>query len=288
MERKFLIIGGDLRQLKLAEGLKQHGFDVGLFGFDKAYVKDNLHLFGVLEEAIAGADYIVLGLPAVVGDEYVNTPMYAGKLHIDKLLEAISPNVTVFGGMLSDSLMDKAARIGIHIRDYFKREELAILNAIPTAEGAIQIAMEETARTIHGSNALCIGFGRVGKAICKILAGMSANVFVTDTDINAMAWANAYGYKAADELSLCLPHMDLIFNTVPRLVLNREMLTYVNKSSLIIDVASKPGGVDFIAAGELSLNAMWTLSLPGKVAPLTAGMIIMQTILNMIAMHNSQ
>ena len=43
-----------------------------------------------------------------------------------------------------------------------------------------------------------------------------------------------------------------------------------------------PTGVDFAAAQQSGLNVIWALSLPGKVAPRTAGNIIKDTILNMI------
>lgn len=53
---------------------------------------------------------------------------------------------------------------------------MAVLNAIPTAEGAIQIAMEEMPVTIHGSKALVLGFGRVGKTLAKMLDGIGAKL----------------------------------------------------------------------------------------------------------------
>ena len=67
-----------------------------------------------------------------------------------------------------------------------------------------------------------------------------------------------------------------------RQVLDRQTLEQARPDTVIIDLASKPGGVDFEAAKELGLNVIWALSLPGKVAPITAGKIITDTILNII------
>ena len=75
---------------------------------------------------------------------------------------------------------------------------------------------------------------------------------------------------------------DIIFNTIPALVLNRNELIKIRNDALVIDLASKPGGVDFDAAKELGIRVIWALSLPGRVAPVTAGIIIKDTIINMM------
>ena len=64
--------------------------------------------------------------------------------------------------------------------------------------------------------------------------------------------------------------------------LGREELEDLKPDCLILDLASKPGGVDLGAAGELGLTVIWALSLPGKVAPVTAGATIKDTIYNML------
>lgn len=38
-----------------------------------------------------------------------------------------------------------------------------VANAVPTAEGAVQVAMEELPFTLHSARVLILGFGRVGK-----------------------------------------------------------------------------------------------------------------------------
>ena len=49
-----------------------------------------------------------------------------------------------------------------------------------------------------------------------------------------------------------------------------------------MDLASKPGGVDMEAASRLGVRVIWALSLPGKVAPVTAGKIIRDTIYHIL------
>ncbi len=157
-------------------------------------------------------------------------------------------------------------------------------NAIPTAEGAIQIAMEEMPITLHNSNALVLGYGRIGKTLAKMLQGIGANVYVEARKYADVAWIRSYGYKAVSlsELTQTVKDMNVIFNTIPFVVLDNDILKMLNPECLIIDLASKPGGVDFDKAKEIGLKAIWALSLPGKVAPVTAAEFIKDTVFNII------
>ena len=97
-----------------------------------------------------------------------------------------------------------------------------------------------------------------------------------------LAWAEAYGYGAEqiERLDGYLCGYDLVVNTVPVRVLDAERLADLRPGCLVIDLASKPGGVDFEAAVRQGVRAIWALSLPGKVAPVTSGKIIRDTIYN--------
>jgi dipicolinate synthase subunit A len=161
---------------------------------------------------------------------------------------------------------------------------MAILNAIPTAEGAIQIAMEELPITLHNSNVLILGYGRIGKILAKMLHGIGANVYVEARKYADIAWIKSYCYKPVmlNEISQIIGDMNLVVNTIPSLILNCELLNKLNKDCLVIDLASKPGGVDFDKAKEFGIKAIWALSLPGKVAPVTAAEFIKNTVYNII------
>ena len=155
---------------------------------------------------------------------------------------------------------------------------------MPTAEGAIQLALEELPITLHGSACLIIGFGRVGKVLAAYLRGLGANVTVAVRKYADRAWLRAYGYGSADteNLAASLNRFDLLINTVPARVLGQKELACLKRDCLCIDLASKPGGIDLSAAQQLGIRCIWALSLPGKVAPYTSGEIIRDTILNML------
>lgn len=157
-------------------------------------------------------------------------------------------------------------------------------NAIPTAEGAIEIAISETPVTIHGSKCLVLGYGKIGKILTKDLYGMGAITYAAARKYADLAMIEGHGYEPLQMSTLKgrINEFDIIFNTVPALILDDEVLSKVQKDALIIDLASKPGGVDFEAAKKYGLRVIWALSLPGKVAPITSGAIIKDTIMNII------
>lgn len=55
-------------------------------------------------------------------------------------------------------------------------------------------------------------------------------------------------------------------------------LAALRPGSLIVDLASRPGGTDFAAARRLGLTAFHALSLPAACAPETAGEFVAQTV----------
>ncbi len=190
---------------------------------------------------------------------------------------------TVYGGRCSAAVKELAGLYGVRLLDHFEREEEVILNVIPTVEGALQLAMAETPFTLHGARVLVCGFGRIGKLLSRALGALGAEVTVSARKESDFAWCSAFGYESihTDTLSAALAGKQIIFNTVPTLLFDRRVLDRMEGETLLIDLASAPGGVDFDYAAATGKKALQALSLPGKVAPRTAGEIICKTIINM-------
>jgi dipicolinate synthase subunit A len=282
--RKFTIIGGDLRNVHLANLIESDDNEVNILGFNNANFEIKVHEFDDLSNAISGSDIIIGPLPCSNDDELINTPFNKDKIYIKEAFKLMTKNQIFIAGRISDKIKQIANVYNVYAVDILEREEMSVLNAIPTAEGAIQIAMEEMPITLHGSNALVLGFGRVGKVLSKMLLGIGANVYVEARNFADIAWIRSYGYKPVhiSELETVVSSADVIFNTIPHLILNNDVLKKINKNCLVIDLASKPGGVDFRAAGDMGIKTIWALSLPGKVAPVTAAGIIKDTVYNII------
>lgn len=282
--KKFTIIGGDLRNVKLAELIAAQGNSVNIYGFNNAGFEIKIKQSDTLADAINNSDVVIGPIPCSNDNELINAPFHNDKIHIHEVFRCINKNQLFIAGRISEKIVHIAKVFNVYTVDLLEREEMAVLNAIPTAEGAIQIAMEEMPITIHNSNALILGYGRVGKTLAKMLQGIGANVYVEARKYTDFAWIKSYGYKPVllSELSQTVNSINVLFNTIPSIVLNNEVLTALNANCLIIDLASKPGGVDFEKAKEIGLKAIWALSLPGKVAPVTAAEFIKDTAYNII------
>lgn len=282
--KKFSIIGGDLRNVKLAELIAADGNSVNIYGFSDAEFEIKFKQSDTLAEAISGSDVVIGPLPCSNDAENINAPYNNEKIHINEVFKCITKNQLFIAGRISEKIVHMAKVYNVYTVDVLEREEMAVLNSIPTAEGAIQIAMEEMPITLHNSQALILGYGRIGKTLSKMLHGIGANVYVEARKYSDLAWIKSCGYNPVvlSELPQIVKNINVLFNTIPSIVLNKEILELMNPDCLIIDLASKPGGVDFEKAREIGLKAIWALSLPGKVAPVTAAEFIRDTAYNII------
>ena len=270
------VVGGDPRQAALARLLADDGHTVHTFAMERG---EGVRCQPSLE-GIALADCVILPLPAVGEGGRLNAPMCGDPPRLETVLDVLVPGQLLCAGMVSAQLRTMAEERGLLLRDYFAREELAILNAVPTAEGAIQIAMEELPITLHEARVLVVGFGRVGRALAPRLQALGARVTVAARryEQRSLAQSMGLGTERADRLPDWLCGYDLVVNTAPARVLGVEELSALKEGAWVIDLASKPGGVDMAGAAALGVRVVWALSLPGKVAPVPAGRYIMDTV----------
>ena len=235
-----------------------------------------------LKEVIDKSEIIIGPVPLSSNKQDVNMLFSDRKITVEELISSIGDGKILIAGNLYENVYKLIDNKNIKVIDILKREELAVLNAISTAEGTIEIAIKETISTIHGSKILVMGFGRVGKILSKMLKGIGADVYCEARKYSDLAWIKAYGYHPVylRDLDQNLGEFDIIINTIPHLILNERRLNLVKKDCLIIDIASNPGGVDRNAAKNKKIKVIWALSLPGKVAPATSAEYIKETIYN--------
>ena len=286
MSKNFALIGGDLRIINLAKMLAKDNMNVFVYGMEKAEnINDinNLHISKTLEGAISASEIIIGPMPFSSDNIYINTSYSEQKIYITILINAISTK-TLIAGRLPDEVKEILNEKNINYFDFMEQEDLTILNALSTAEGAIQIAMNNSERLLHGMNALILGFGRIAKILAQKLKGLSVNVTCAARKKEDFAWMTSYGYKKLNInlLGENLKYYDIIFNTVPHLIITKEKLKYINNNCILIDLASKPGGFD------QSANFIWALALPGKVAPLTSAQFMKDTIYNIIGQREEE
>ena len=288
---KIGIPGGDMRQAALAKRLSSLGFEVAVWGISKSCDIGDAVRCTELCDVIRSADALVLPLPISRDGVTLNCPLYKGEApRLSEIILLSEPDTVILGGKIDRAFTSKATKKQLSVIDYFECEELQIKNAVPTAEGAVAIALDELPITLFGSKCAVCGYGRVGRATARLLCAMGAHVTVAARKNDQLAWAMVDGCtplrlttSAEGVCSLCeLSSCDVIFNTVPYPIFTAEVLTSLRPDTLIIDLAGDEGGVDRAYAATLGIKTIWALSLPGKVAPFTAASIICDCVLDLL------
>lgn len=270
----FIIIGGDKRMLYAAETLE----NCHLCGFSR--------LIPCAEEIGSDiCDYAVL--PPQKSSDGINIPCpYSDILVPYSILgKVLRPGGTVFTGNICETLKNVCAENGFRLVNYLEREELAVRNAVLTAEGAVAIVINECSHSVSGAGILITGFGRIAKILAKYFVAMGAEVTVACRKPCDREWAGIYGCKAIDitdkaAFVTAVSAAAIILNTVPAGIIGDGEKTAMRKDALYAELASSDG-----ICGEIPSHIKYIAArgLPGKTAPAAAGAIIADTIFNILS-----
>src|SRR5699024_2672039 len=145
-----------------------------------------------------------------------------------------------------------------------------------TAQGAIFLAMEKTSYAIHTAQITVLGFGRIGQTVADRFKKLGANVSIcTDNEAEqARATTQSLSDFSLRDLSRIAAYIDILINTVPAQLINSDLINTLKTQTLIIDLASAPGGTDFNYAKERGIQAILAQRLPSIVAPKTSGVML--------------
>ena len=274
------ILGGDLRQAYLAALLREDGHRIQTFALEQVPPTLSLPCADSLD-GLSQAELVILPMPVTAGsDEILFSPLSVHTVPLTHILRELTPRQWICAGRVSPAVAALFQERGLSIYDYFTREELIVANCVPTAEGAIQLAMEHLPITIHQAKVLVTGCGRVGKLTAQRFAALGAKVSVAARKYEQLAWAECHGFTPVPlvQMPRQLSQYQIILNTVPALLFGPEELAALAPECLVLDLASNPGGVDMQSAERLGRKVIHALSLPGKVAPASAGQIIRDAI----------
>ncbi|MBR7133464.1 MAG: hypothetical protein IKD04_08020 [Clostridia bacterium] len=265
--KKITVVGGDNRLKIVKEKLEAGGYAV-----------DTLGLYPEESGDIKSSQIVVLPVPTTKDGLNVFTPLSHRKIP----LSYISENTASHQLILSCNYLFE----GRQCVDYGSLDSYALLNSVPTAEGAIKLAIENTPYTLWKSSVLVIGYGRVGKLLADRLKAFGCNVTVSarkPADF-AMLEALGFSYINTEQLSSVPLNYQIIFNTVDVEVIANEALEKCS-SDLIIDLSTK-GGLSLKFAEECGIKALKAPGLPGLIAPKTAAEILCNTLTYIINSYN--
>lgn len=282
MKNRYLVLGGDLRNVKLAGMLADDGNRVYSFGQDRSdEILDDgrIEKCTSLKTAMEKAQVIIGPVPFSSNEDFINAPFAHDKIMIDDLMKSNKSKIFI-SGSIKDDLKKQLDEKYMEVIDIMKRDDLAILNTIATAEGTIEVAIKNTDKILQGSRVLILGFGRVGKIVANKFSKMSAIVTCAARKVSDLAWIKAYGYNSLNinDMLYDLKEFDIIINTVPQTILRERELKHIDAEALLIDLASSPGGIDGKIAKSMGLNFIWALALPGRIAPSSSAKFIKDTV----------
>ncbi|WP_284141112.1 dipicolinate synthase subunit DpsA [Virgibacillus sp. LDC-1] len=281
-----LIIGGDDRYLEVIHQLIKQNGTIYLAGFENVQVQlqhNRIHHVKLDKMDVSQLDGLLLPVSGTSAQGRVEHARFTNEPLIvtEELIKNTPSHCKIFTGISNGYLNEVIQRTDRTLVEIFKRDDVAILNAIPTAEGILALAIKHTNYTIHGARVMILGFGRVGMTVARLFAAIGASVYVGARNPTAFARAKEMGlipFSILNEMDKA-KEMDIIINTIPTEILNTTVLSTLSDSTLIIDIASNPGGTNFQFAKEKGITAIHALGLPGKVAPKTAGTIIADVII---------
>lgn len=283
-KRKLIFCGGDRRLIYCASFFAADGFDCRVWRGETAEA-DGVTRIRELRQNCDGAEALILPIPAFTSSgKLICAGEERGCVDCEYIFKAVQPDTKIFGGKFADIVKRVAAEYNHGVCDYSLREEFSLMNAVPTAEAAISIAMNRLNKTLWHSKIAVMGYGRIGRALSLRLHALGARVTVAARSASARAAAESDGMNSV-ELSNWLDSPEecsICFNTVPCQIVHDECAAAAGKT-VFVDLASAPGGFTDEARSMLGDRLITALSLPGKYFPETAGRIIYRTVRGMLA-----
>lgn len=278
---RILVVGGDKRNIYLAGILNRKIFEVSVCGFDESVrFTNDITVADDIKKAASTSDVIVFGLPMSHDNITVNSPYSQKCIYIADIIGNAKKDAVITGGRVNAEIKEKYK---CDIWDYAKRDDFAYLNAVPTAEGAIEAAMQLSPCTIHGSLCMVTGFGRCAEVLALTLRAMGARVHVFARSAKDLSHAEALGFNSYHlaQLASLSKDYDMIFNSIPFGIFTSECIDNIKPSCIFTDIASAPGGISE-DADKSKIKYNFLPGLPSRYSPCTAAQIIEKVIMTIM------
>jgi len=268
------MLGGDRREQEIARLAASTGAEVRAYGFPwpEQGIVGVRHLNDPAA-VLKGARIALFPIPGIAPNGALFAPSVPAPIIPDQsVLAGMKPPAHIILGWADDHLKAHAAALSIKLHEYEWDRGLMLRRAPAIIEGLLKIVIENTAITIHRSPVCVVGQGTIGSLLTRYLIALGAytHVVARNPEQRAAAYVAGAEVHLLEALPELAPRLDMLFSAVPSRVIGHDVLARLPKSALVVDLAAPPGGVDFEAARQLGLIAIWARGL-GSRAPITVG-----------------
>lgn len=283
---EFAALGGDDRQAYAVRTLRKLRYLVRTWGVPGERDVP-------LREALL-ANAVLLPLPATADGVCISAPAACvERLRFSTVLNVLAQTGGVLlGGRLPQDWRSAAEARGVLAVDYAADERFQTANAVPTAEGALLLALEALPCTLNGTTVVVTGYGRIGARLAALLRGMGAKTLVLARRADALFSAKAQGHatvRLRENEPILLPaDCRAVFNTIPYPIFDEPSVAAFPRACRYIELASLPGGIDLRAAGAHGISVIHGGGLPGRYFPESAGQIVAETVLRRLLEEQKQ
>lgn len=268
------ILGGDLREVRVAELLKADGHDVAVFGLGFAGPGEIVNS-PTIADAVADREWIICPAPGLGENDQLYAPNALAPLFLSESL--LSGTAASKGGLVlglqSPTLAETAGHLGIPIYEFKGDRVLAAVVASAVAEALVAELIRVTSRLLRELRVTVLGYGATGSAIADALVALGCRTSVASRDGVQREVARRRGSKAVPfgEWTRLLSDTDVLVNTIPDPQTIGPELYSTLAQKTVIDISSPPGGLDHEAARSSGVTVIWARGLAGLRAPLTIG-----------------
>ncbi len=234
------------------------------------------------QETMSGAQVGILPIPVTRDGETLSADPHANQtVPLEALCRFLRPGSLFLGGLVPPVLLRMAAENAVHFEDYYEDRVVQTLNAVPTAEGAIAIAIRELPVIFGETHGVITGYGHCARALAWRLKQLGTKVTIVARRPDALAEAACDGCETMP-LSAFLenpPACRILFNTIPAPVFTDNCLSGLPEGTVLVELAD---GLPRHLEMPPHIRLIRAPGLPGKTAPETAGRILCDGILTRI------
>lgn len=272
---KFAVIGGDKRSALLCTLLRRDGHRVSTYAMERAELPEEIPKESCIQSAVYAADCVILPLPTEKGG-VLNAPYSDFKIAPRELIPALWPGQLLFGGKLDDEFCADASAANLFVTDIMRDADFSAGNAAVTAECALALLIDANEKSLYNSRVLVTGWGRLAKHLAFRVISCGAEVCIAARRPLQLAMAQSLGFETVtiEGIESVISDFDFIVNTVPARIFTRTALCCAESGTVIMELASPPGGFDRALAENIGLQTIFAPGLPGKHAPLSAAELI--------------